>query len=62
MNLPKSAEVNRFVAKKKFYEHSNMVESIKNSFGLLFSFLNFRAKRDIEDEEFGDVIISCCSK
>ena len=32
MNLPKSAEVNRFVAKKKFYEHSNMAESIKNSF------------------------------
>ena len=32
MNLPKTCEVNRFVAKKKFYEHTNMSETVKNSF------------------------------
>lgn len=32
MNLPNTCEVNRFVAKKKFYEHTNMSETIKNSF------------------------------
>lgn len=32
MNLPKTCEVNRFVAKKKFYEHTNMSETIKSSF------------------------------
>ena len=32
MNLPKTCEVNRFVAKKKFYEHANMSETVKNSF------------------------------
>lgn len=32
MNLPKTCEVNRFIAKKKFYEHTNMSETIKNSF------------------------------
>ena len=32
MNLPKTCEVNRFIAKKKFYEHANMSEGIKNSF------------------------------
>ena len=32
MNLPKTCEVNRFVAKKKFYEHTNMSKTVKNSF------------------------------
>ena len=32
MNLPKTCEVSRFIAKKKFYEHTNMSETIKNSF------------------------------
>ena len=32
MNLPKTCEVNRFVAKKKFYQHTNMSETVKNSF------------------------------
>ena len=32
MYLPKTCEVNRFIAKKKFYEHTNMSETIKNSF------------------------------